>query len=268
VLAARVGEYMRMAAGEAKRRTSWTRGDEPFERALDDVVRRLVVEPEGAAFRDALGAMVVRVARPGMWNALARTLVHLGAPGVPDIYQGDELWNLALVDPDNRRPVDYALRERAMDALDQAERAAGPLALARALIASPEDGRVKLHLMRRALMLRREYPDLFALGDYRPLAATELGARHAIAFARTHEGSAIVVVAPRLTVALRGVERAPVGDVWRSSAIELPRELASMRWRDAFTGVRHEAASSLSLARVLAEWPVALLASEARAREG
>src|SRR5262249_12877524 len=144
--------------------------------------------------------VVAEVARPGLWNALARTLVHLTAPGVPDLYQGDELWTCTLTDPDNRRPVDYAQRETLLADL---EHRTPDAALAAELVERPEDGRIKLHVVRTALALRREHPEIFR-GGYQSLAAGGGGATHVFAFVRRGARRVAVTIVPRLTVTLVG----------------------------------------------------------------
>ncbi|MBV9881245.1 MAG: malto-oligosyltrehalose synthase, partial [Gemmatirosa sp.] len=160
----RVAAYVRKAAREAKAQTSWVDGDAEYEAALDGFVGGLLDGPAGAPFREELGRLVARVARAGWWTSLARTALQLASPGTPDTYQGGELWSLALVDPDNRRPVDFAHRAALLDALD------GEIDPA-ALVAGAADGRIKQHVIRELLQLRRGDPPLFAAGSYEPVVA-------------------------------------------------------------------------------------------------
>jgi (1->4)-alpha-D-glucan 1-alpha-D-glucosylmutase len=188
---------------------------------------------------------------------------------VPDLYQGDELWTLSLVDPDNRRPVDYALRRRLLASLD-AEVGSPPDAVRlRQLVSAPEDGRLKLHVTRAALHARRRRPRLFLDGGYVPLAAEGTAARHVVAFARIgpEAGEAAIVAVPRLPRTLVGNGRdAPVGAVWADTRLILPAALAGLPWASALDGRRMEASSasgrrSLPLADLLDPLPAALLLS-------
>ena len=156
----RLVAYAVKAAREAKERTSWTDPDEEFEEALTGSIEAMLSRSTSQPFLDDLQQFVAGVAGAGRWNALARTLLHLTAPGTPDVYQGDELWHHALVDPDNRRPVDF---EKRTALLDEVERDFGGDEDTRrrflaSLMASPADGRIKLHVTMRALHARRERP--------------------------------------------------------------------------------------------------------------
>jgi (1->4)-alpha-D-glucan 1-alpha-D-glucosylmutase len=190
--------------------------------------------------------LVEDIARPGLWTALARTLVHLTSPGVPDLYQGDELWTFALTDPDNRSPVDFARRRAALDA--QAD--------ARTLVAHPEDGRVKLHVVRTALALRRAHSAAFAAG-YEPLEVRGAASRHAFAFARRGGGRVVVTIVPRLVRSLVQKGEPPVGaTVWGDTAVAL----ASGRFTNVLTGEAVTATNgSLAVAEACASFPAALL---------
>ncbi|MDE3102451.1 MAG: malto-oligosyltrehalose synthase [Chloroflexota bacterium] len=224
--------YMEKAALEAGRATSWTARDERYERALAAFVRGTLADP---VFTADLEAFVAPLIVPGRVTSLAQTLLRLTLPGVPDIYQGDELWDLSLVDPDNRRPVDQELRARLVRDL---EGMTAPEILARM-----DDGIPKLHVIRRALALRAERPHVFERGAHEPLAADGDRAAHLIAYTR---GDEVAVVVPRLVVAL--------GGDWRDTAIRLPEG----RWCDRLTGTPRSGGST-RVADVLDAFPVALL---------
>jgi (1->4)-alpha-D-glucan 1-alpha-D-glucosylmutase len=190
-------------------------------------------------------------------------LIKVTAPGVPDFYQGTELWDLSLVDPDNRRPVDFARRRQMLEELNaEIEATTDMTALARRLMQERADGRVKLFVIRQALAVRRRRADLFARGEYRPLEAHGSGAERVCAFARTGPGGPTVTLVPRL-LAARGIAD-PVGpDYWEDTTISLPAEI-DVPLRDAFTGavVTPEAEGDHRRIRVgtaLAAFPVALL---------
>jgi (1->4)-alpha-D-glucan 1-alpha-D-glucosylmutase len=245
----RLRAHMEKAAREAKVRTSWFDPDADFERALGDFVDAAVAPAAGAFLRD-VGAFVGRIARPGLWNALARLLVHLTAPGVPDLYQGDELWNFALTDPDNRREVDFGRREALL---------ASPLPAVRLMVGAPEDGRLRLHVARTALALRRGDPALLA-GRYTALRARGPAADHVFAFARDGGERTAVTVVPRLVLSLVGTpETAPVGALWADTALEVPPEVGPGRWRNALTDQELDGTPDIPLDAALASCPVALL---------
>jgi len=230
----RAQAYMLKAVREAKERTSWTRPDEDYEAALETFVGRVLQNEE---FNADLDAFVARLVAPGRVNSLALKLLTLTAPGVPDVYQGSELWDLSLVDPDNRRPVDYTVRRRLLGELDGL--AAGE-AMARV-----DEGLPKLLVVQRTLRLRRERPDLFA-GDYRPLGARGARAQHVVAYCR---GGGAVAVAPRLVLGLEAAGG------WGDTELDLP----AGRWTDAFSGRVWE--GSVSVGSLLDDFPVSLLSA-------
>jgi (1->4)-alpha-D-glucan 1-alpha-D-glucosylmutase len=233
--------YMVKAAREAKARTSWTAPAEDYEAALEAFVREALADAE---FERSLAAFVEPLVAPGRVNALAQKLVQLTAPGVPDLYQGSELWDSSLVDPDNRRPVDFDLRRRLLAELQAAE-AGGAGAAARAMSAREDEGGPKLWVVRQALRVRCRRTAAFAPGaSYEPLTARGPAADHALAFARAGQ---VVTVVPRLVL---GLERR---GGWGETEVELPPG----RWRDTLTD-----ASVSGRARVTAlleAFPVALL---------
>jgi len=217
--AERLAGWQQKALREAKLRSDWAAVDETYEAAARAFLRRLVADAE---LPDLLGAIVAfadRLAPAGAVNGLAQTLLKLTVPGVPDLYQGSDLWDLSLVDPDNRRPVDFAARTAVTDA---------PLA---ELAATWRDGRIKQVLIRRALALRRRAPRLFAEGDYRPLRVDGAARRTVVAFARRAGPDWMLVVAPRLVTPRANLALAP--DAWRGTELvldELPQALPLYDW--------------------------------------
>ncbi len=270
---ARIRDYLRKAAREAKARTSWTDPDEAYEGALFAMADALACGDAGEAFRAELAPVVRRVAAAGAWTALARTLLQATAPGTPDVYQGDELWNLVLVDPDNRRPVDWRLREQLLtDAESEADAATW---WARALRTAPADvGAPKLRLLHALLRARRGAPALFASGAYAPVAAAGEKAAHVVAALRTDGDALALAVAPRLALMLRPDGAPPVGDAtWGDTVLQLPPEAlptssAGRRLRDVVTGRVHDLFDApdgrVPVATLLAVAPVALLVAEPR----
>ncbi|HET7159107.1 MAG TPA: malto-oligosyltrehalose synthase, partial [Burkholderiales bacterium] len=219
---ARIQAYMQKAAREAKERTSWINPNEAYEAAVANFVSR-VLSPSGRnLFLKDLREHSRTLAWFGMLNSLSLVLLKLTSPGVPDIYQGNETIDLSLVDPDNRRAVNYAQRARMLDTLE--ERAASPRLdhAVKAFAAHGLDGRAKLWLTWRALMLRRKQPDLFRLGNYLPLQVKGERAEHVIAYMRSHRGRIAIIIAGRLWLKL-GVAAGtpPLGrEVWGDTVIE------------------------------------------------
>lgn len=224
---ARIETYLIKAAREAKVRTSWLNPDNDYESALTDYVRALLPDDLQGPFLADFQPFAARVARLGALNSLSQTLLKLTCPGVPDFYQGTELIDLSLVDPDNRRPVDYAHRAALLDGVSGV--AGGEHASA--LFASPEDGRAKLYLISRVLAFRRAHAALFRDGSYVPLAVQGERADNVCAFARVlGEGRAdrggdrgCVVIAPRWFARLMGQDdRFPPANAWSNTRIEAP----------------------------------------------
>ncbi|MCF8050573.1 MAG: malto-oligosyltrehalose synthase [Desulfobacterales bacterium] len=231
--AERAAAFMQKAAREAKMHTGWERPVPDYENALKAFVEAVFSDP---AFVSDLEAFVAPLIEPGRINALSQTLIKLTAPGVPDLYQGTELWDLSLVDPDNRRPVDFALRRTLLDELS-------PLS-PEDILARMDEGLPKLWLIRQALHLRRRRPALFGPeGSYRPLAAKGPKADHVAAFVR---GGGAVSVAPRLVVGLHGD--------WADTVLELP----AGQWYNLLTGDELEG-GPVRLSEMLTRFPVGLL---------
>jgi (1->4)-alpha-D-glucan 1-alpha-D-glucosylmutase len=285
ISAERLRAYLTKAMREAKVATSWVAANERHEHAVFAFVDALLDARRSREFLRDFVDFQSRVAKLGALNSLAQVLVKIAAPGVPDFYQGTELWDLSLVDPDNRRPVDFALRRRLLEALGtEAETTADLAAFAEHLAKSWHDGRVKLYVTRTALALRRRYRDLFLHGAYEPVDATGPWAESLCAFARVRdphatgagvpraggarepravgarEPRAVIVVAPRL-LARRGADELPVGETyWESTRLAVPAA-AGTRFRDMFTGQRVEtgADGGMLAGTVLAHFPLALL---------
>jgi (1->4)-alpha-D-glucan 1-alpha-D-glucosylmutase len=232
--AGRLSAYMEKASREAKLRTSWTEPDAAYDAALSDFVRRVMGGPWVAEAERFAAA----ITPPGRVVALSQKLVQLTAMGVPDIYQGTELWDLSLVDPDNRRPVDFDERRRLLSRLE------GPVDPARVL-EEMDTGLPKLWVVHRALRTRKERPAVFREGGYEPMGARGEAAGHVVGFVR---GGEVAVVVPRLVV---GLAR---GGGWRDTEVELP----AGDWTNELTGERVEGGWR-QVAGILARFPVALL---------
>lgn len=255
-LSDRLAAYMEKAAREAKQRTTWTRPDEAYEAGLADFVRACLDPARSAGFLAAVDGLVRRIAPAAALHGLSQTLIKLTAPGVPDIYQGTEGWDHALVDPDNRRPVPFDRLARQLATLPEPG-AAAPL------LDAWRDGRVKQWTIARALRLRHGHPAAFDGGAYAALAGNGVHADRVVAYRRGSPPRGVaIVVAPRLTLPLLdGADRPLVpAERWADTALVLPPELAALELHDAFTDAVHRG-ERLALATLLARFPVALLVS-------
>ena len=264
--------YMEKATKEAKRHTSWVNASAAYDAAVREFVAGLLAP--GGAFLDAFLPFQRRVAAHGAVNSLAQTLLKITAPGIPDLYQGTELWDLSLVDPDNRRPVDFAHRRALLDALQArlaADRtsAADLTRLCAELLERWTDGRVKLYLTHRALTLRRRRRRLFAAGEYRSLMPGGRHADHMVALARLEGPDAVIVAVPRLTARLAGLTgRFALGeDAWEQTWVALDDHRLAGAYRDRFTGrrvtsERHDGGVVLPVPALFRHFPVALLERE------
>ncbi|MDT5272680.1 MAG: (1-_4)-alpha-D-glucan 1-alpha-D-glucosylmutase [Acidobacteriota bacterium] len=258
----RLQEYMQKALKEAKLHTGWINPNEKYERVVKDFVASLLDSSVSGDFIRDFGEFQRLTTRAGLLNSLSQTLLKTMAPGVPDFYQGTELWEFTLVDPDNRRPVDYEQRRALLASLrevgdgDVSEFVEG-------LLERPEDGRVKLYVTARALNFRRARAALFARGEYLPLRASGRRAAGVISFARVLDADAAVVVASRFFTRL-GVGRegalSPGREAWGDTTLHL-EGVEGGRYRDVLTGREFEARDgALDMAELLSPLPVALLA--------
>lgn len=243
---ARIAEYLTKAMREMKTYTSWTNIDERLEGAAQEFLTAILAPGRSEGFVAAVGRFVAAIEGAALRDSLGMLIVKGTAPGFPDFYQGTELWDRSLTDPDNRRPVDYDERERLLRALPDA----APTDLA--------DPATKLWVTRRLLALRAEHPALFEAGSYTALEATGERAANVFAFARQGGGTRLVVAVPRLTTQLVGLAAdAPLGAVWGDTALALPD---GGGWCDAFTGASVTAkGGTLALADLFATFPFAIL---------
>src|SRR5438874_90185 len=237
--------YMAQALKEAKINTSWIQPNEAWDSAMNDFVARVLDSSSKNKFLPSFLPVAEEIARLGTINSLSQVALKLTAPGVPDIYQGNEIWDFSLVDPDNRRPVDYSRRGDLLKSLETASAAE--------LLQNWPDGRIKLLLTQRLLRFRREHSALFQQGKYLPLSVRGEFADNCIGFAREHEGKWIVILAPRLS---SRVGFPPIGEKWKETTVELPESLARDGAKELFTGrdLREED-GGVSLSEALAVLP-------------
>lgn len=264
----RITEYMTKVVHEAKVHSSWTNPNPAYDGAVRRFVARILDDKISGPFLAHFRILQERISHVGLLNALSQLLIKIAAPGVPDFYQGTELWDFSLVDPDNRRPVDYAQREAVLDELiGQVAAADGRLeSLARTLIEHKEDGRVKCYVTWQGLQCRRASPALFADGEYVPLGTAGSRSVNVFAFARRLGDEEAIAIVPRLLTALLPQPRQlPLGlDIWQDTVVVLPANAKGSAYRNVFTGetiaVRErEGRRELEVAQAFANFPLALL---------
>jgi (1->4)-alpha-D-glucan 1-alpha-D-glucosylmutase len=279
----RIVDYMLKAAKEAKVYTSWSNANQEYEDALQRFVEKTLHPIKRNRFLTNFAPFARRVAYFGQFNALGQTLLKLTAPGVPDIYQGNELWDFSLVDPDNRREVDYGLRRTYLKQLATKEKRKGAkkVQLAQELVEQSSDGRIKLYVTSRTLAFRRQHEALFANGAYIPIETSGKHTAHLCAYLRRAAAQAssgtlenapieqVIVVVPRLVATLTAqAQHPPTGaELWGETWLHLPAGDANHSYRNLYTGeslavVEKEGQKVLAIGEVLANFPVALLTPE------
>ena len=262
----RIQAHMQKALHEAKVHTSWVNPDPAYDQAVQQYIAKILDSQTNAAFLEDLRPFQRRLSHYGLLNSLSQTLLKITAPGVPDTYQGTELWDFSLVDPDNRRPVEYAPRHRLLQALQASMTAENRCALAQELLTSMEDGRIKLYVTALALTCCRSHPGLFTAGDYLPAQAIGAKRQHVFGFARWQGNHGAIVVVPRLVAGLLQTgQDTPVGKkVWQDTQLLLPRVNPHRAWHNVFTGepvtmTVQDGFSTVALAETMGHFPVALL---------
>ncbi|MGA7885689.1 MAG: malto-oligosyltrehalose synthase [Acidobacteriaceae bacterium] len=261
---ARIEQYMTKALSEAKVNLSWTNPDPAYLEAVHGFIRGIAMhDAQGREprFVQTLYELLPALKLFGAVNSLAQVVLKVASPGVPDFYQGTEMWDLSLVDPDNRRPVNYEMRRAALREIRELASGRGRLAVCRDVLEHLEDGRAKMWTMHQALQLRNRMPEVFRRGEYVPVPVSENFAKHAIAFTRARR---VLAVVPRFAWTLMGGRaKVPLGKAWDSGEL-LVTEMAGAELENLFTGeqVRVSEQGRLRLDEVFAEFPVALLARE------
>ena len=264
----RIQQYSTKALSEAKVNLSWLNPNQEYVDAVHGFLESILSPDErgkDSVFIRTLNDLLPQLKLFGAVNSLAQVLLKITSPGLPDLYQGTELWDLSLVDPDNRRPVDYTLRQEMLSRLQQEARDAGALTVVERMNADLADGSIKLWTTTRALELRRAQHALFRHGAYIPLVAQN-AEQHGIAFARHHQtgdretGAVAITFAPRFSYTLmHGRAELPLGAAWKNASLELPEELRGV-YRNVFTDEEIDASSgSIPISQLLARFPVGLL---------
>jgi (1->4)-alpha-D-glucan 1-alpha-D-glucosylmutase len=268
-LVGRMRQYMLKAIKEAKVHTSWVNDDQAYDQGVDRFVERSLNGPAARKFLASFVPFQARVARLAVANSLAQLVLKLASPGVPDFYQGTELWDLNLVDPDNRRPVDFDARAKLLDGLDGSLQDAAEgrtVEVAGQLLDEWVDGRIKLWVTAAGLRLRRSRPDVFLKGRYCAAGVQGDKASHVFALARAHHDSAVVAVVARFVSRL-GEDWRASGTAWGDTRVVLPPEVSRCCWGNVLTGdlvetqAGEDGAAVVAAEKVLRSCPVALLAS-------
>jgi (1->4)-alpha-D-glucan 1-alpha-D-glucosylmutase len=259
----RMREYMRKAAREAKIHTSWVSPNAVYEEGVTHFVDRILNPTVSGTFLESFLPFQARISRAGVLNSLAQLVIKITSPGVPDFYQGSEVWNYTLVDPDNRGRIDYGVREAVLRRIVEAEQTMPASETARALLHKPEDGAIKLYVMRAALSHRRAHQDLYSLGAYQALRSAGPRQKHLFAFARQLGRRNVIAAVGRFFLGLDPEARFPVpAEIWGDTSVVLRKEVAHGVWRDLFTGRTITASANLRASELFEILPVALLVND------
>lgn len=234
----RMQEYVVKAVREAKVHTAWIKPDEEYEKACASFVGALLDGAIDNPFLELFKPFSAKIACYGMYNSITQTVLKMTCPGVPDIYQGAELWDFSVVDPDNRRPVDYSLRTAHLNRIKGMEASGNRKDLINNLLSTRADGTIKLYLIYRILHLRGVWKEAFSGGSYVPLRVDGRYKNNVIAFLRISGENAILVVVTRFLTMIVNEERDPIGEsVWQDTAVMLPMSYRDTTWVDSLSGV-------------------------------
>lgn len=244
----RLWQWQQKALREAKLQSSWSAPNEAYEQAVEAFLSRLLLTEAGRPLRTAIAAAAQAIAPAGALNGLVQTLLRMTVPGVPDLYQGAEFWDFSLVDPDNRRPVDFNARQQALNTPPGTDQ----------LLTHWHDGRIKQALIAQVLGLRSAQPELFRHGSYTPLEVLGQHADRVVAFSREHQGKQLVVVVPRWSHALleNGVQPRIPAQVWGDTRVKLPFAASTQNWKGLFQTGAVTPDKELLISTALGEFPV------------
>lgn len=250
-------DYLQKVLREAKTHTNWSEPDEAYEQQVAGFVKDIL---QHQAFRQSFDSFKNRIAHFGAFYSLGQTVIKVTAPGVPDIYQGTEMWDLSYVDPDNRRPVDYSIREKYLRDISALSEQPDP-ELLQAMAAGYQDGRVKMYTLYRALKERKLNSVLFERGDYLPIPVSSEKGDQVLAYARVYQNQWYLIAVPLhiTNMAMEGRLAIDVG-LWAEAALNLPADAPKV-WEHVYTGEVFSSKESLRLSAVFASYPVALLKS-------
>jgi (1->4)-alpha-D-glucan 1-alpha-D-glucosylmutase len=248
--AQRVWQWQQKAMREAKLQSSWSAPNEAYEQATHAFLERVLLSPKGFELRSAIGNAVQAIAPAGALNGLAQTLLRLTVPGVPDLYQGNEFWDFSLVDPDNRRPVDFNARQLALKAPCEVTE----------LLLNWHEGRVKQALIARVLARRAEHPELFRRGRYQALEVLGSQAEHVLAFMREIGSQRAVVIVPRLVANLlkTGAQPLVYAPDWGDTRVKMPFTASGQNLKGLFSACAVTHHNELMISAALGDFPVNL----------
>jgi (1->4)-alpha-D-glucan 1-alpha-D-glucosylmutase len=250
---------MLKAVREAKERTTWIKFDVDYEKGIADFISGILDDNPSNKFLPDFIAFQQKISWFGMFNSLSQTALKLMAPGVPDTYQGTELWDFSLVDPDNRRQVDFAERIKMLDALIKME-AENLETLLETMLSTMNTGQIKLYVLYKALKLRKDKPDIFAKGQYIALSTNGTHSQSIIGFVKKYAGSCIAVIVPRFLTDLIGPNELPLGKrIWGDTAIEMHKDALPASWRNVLTNETFIGSERYLAGDLLSKFPVAVL---------
>ncbi|HEX3019477.1 MAG TPA: malto-oligosyltrehalose synthase [Chitinispirillaceae bacterium] len=234
----RISDFMLKATREAKVHTDWIAYNHQYEQGLLSFIRRVLDRKESVEFFNEFVPFQNKVAQYGLYNSLSQVLLKITSPGVPDFYQGTELWDLNLVDPDNRKPVDFDIRKALLNELKQVSISEFPDFI-RFLLSKWKDGRIKLFLIYRCNKARNDRAELFQRGAYIPLTVSGIYREHILAFARKYDTQWAVVAVPRFLTSIINENQIPLSkEIWADTSLEFPAEipLSGQDWYNVITG--------------------------------
>ncbi len=266
MLKKRIKDYMVKALREAKVNTSWINPNTNYENILMSFIEATLNNTRRNKFLKDFQAFQKKISHYGIYNSLSQTLLKITSPGIPDFYQGTEFWDFSLVDPDNRRPVDYNIRIKMLEELKRNDEEMPLSEFAKELTINKDNGKIKLYLMYKTLNYRKANREIFERGEYSPLEAMGEKATNVCSFVRKFGNSTVLVVAPRfITRLIQQPENLPFGkEVWKDSVIIVPHEETEKKYRNIFTGevvttIPHKEATILYLSEIFTHFPVALM---------
>ncbi|MGL5080820.1 MAG: malto-oligosyltrehalose synthase [Microcoleaceae cyanobacterium] len=255
----RIKQYVIKAIREAKVHTAWLRPDSTYEEGFMEFIDQILCPSGDNEFLVTFRPFQQKIAFYGIFNSLSQTLLKMTSPGLPDFYQGTELWDLSLVDPDNRRPVDFQQRLSFLQEIKRRCRT-GIKGLIEDLMTTWEDGRLKLFLITKVLGVRKKYLGIFQKGHYQPLTVTGKHKGHIIAFARTYGESAAITISPRFLSHVTQASLFPLGEsVWEDTAVEIPSQFINRTWREVIADQDIPESSHVLVGQILQSFPAALL---------
>jgi (1->4)-alpha-D-glucan 1-alpha-D-glucosylmutase len=252
----RIKDYAIKVVREAKVYTAWIKPDDNYENAYLNFIDKILAENESNLFLNDLKEFHRYVSYYGIFNSLSQTLIKMTAPGIPDFYQGSELWDFNLVDPDNRRPVNFIKRRRLMTAI-QEKKKSGKEDLYKYLFSSPENGAIKLFLIQRILKARKKYSDLFGEGKYSTINVTGRFKDSVVSFLRRNEKEYFVVIAVRYLTEIIQKDELPLNEIWNNTGIFIPFKTSTVT--NLITRENLAAEQNIRISKILNNFPVALL---------